>query len=167
MNGHQLMQGSEREILVAMLDDHRSLMVKRCSGLDDEQLQRTVGASDLTLGRLLRHLTIVEDSWFSWEFDGQEPWEPWRSADWASDPDWEMTTADGMPGEQLVADYEAACDRGRAIVERSQLDDVSTKPTDDGHHFTLRWLLVHMIEETAQHNGHADLIRESIDGQRG
>ena len=144
-------------------------MVRLVEGLDRAQLATTVGPSDLTLAGLVKHLALVEDSWFVEDFLGETMPEPWTSVDWDSDPDWEFRTALDDEPEELLRLYTVACDRARAIVaSASGLDTLSVgtsrRPETLGEQFSLRWILLHMIEETARHLGHADLLRQAADG---
>lgn len=101
-------------------------------------------------------------------FSGLAYREPWGSVDWDADPKWEFRTAESMAPEELRARYREACERSRQIVTGAgDADQLSAKPLGDGRHFSLRWVLLHLIEETARHAGHADLIREAIDGSVG
>jgi uncharacterized damage-inducible protein DinB len=159
--------GDERALLTQFLDHHRSIFVRKVEGLSREQLVTRVGASDLTLAGLTKHLALVEYAWFHERLVGRPPLEPWASVDWDADPDWELRTAlDDDPAE-LLAMYHEACARSRAAVDEvGDLDALCAKPSSRGP-VSLRWILLHMIEETARHNGHADLLRESIDGGTG
>jgi uncharacterized damage-inducible protein DinB len=160
----------ERTMLCAFLDFHRATLVWKVEGLGDDELHRVpIPSSTLTLGGLVKHLALVEDSWFTQRFAGSDEPEPWASAPFDDDPDWEFHSSADDSLETLLALYRAACDRSRAVVDAAaSLDQVSTAPDRrTGHLFTLRWILLHMIEETARHNGHADLLREAIDGATG
>lgn len=111
---------------------------------------------------------LVEDSWFTERFAGQGQG-LWAGIDWDNDPDWEFRTAlDDTPGD-LLSGYEAACARSREAIDAApSLDVLSAEPSRrSGQHYSLRWFLVHVIEETARHNGHLDLLREAIDGHTG
>lgn len=161
-------QAGEREMLTAFLDYYRELMIDKASGLTDEQLHSRLEPSTLTLGGLINHLALVEDDWFVKDFEGGELPEPWHSAPWDEDRDWEFNTADAVPSEELIGRYRTAIDRAREIVTRTEsLDQLSQRTNREGEQWSLRWILIHMIEETARHCGHADLIRESIDGAVG
>ena len=158
----------ERTALTEMLDYYRAVMLRKTEGLSDEQLAVTVASSDLTLGGLLMHLALVEDSWFLSTFLGGELGESWSGFDWKSDPDWEFHHAHEYSRDVIVAQYEGSIARSRQVVDEAEsLDVLAAKPTRDGQAFNLRWILVHLIEEYARHAGHADLIRESIDGATG
>ena len=158
----------ERTALVEMLDYYRAVMLRKAEGLDDAQLAARLAPSDLTLGGLLMHLALVEDGWFQSTFVGGELGEPWNGFDWESDPDWEFHHAHEFSREVIVAQYEGSVARSRRVVEAVEsLDMLAAKKNQDGEAYNLRWILVHLIEEYARHAGHADLIRESIDGATG
>lgn len=165
------LHGSEWETLTGFLDHQRATLAWKTEGLDAEQLGRTVAASTMTLGGMLKHLAYVEDDWFGrWLWDVQDR-EPWASVDWDADEDWDWhSAADGSP-EQLRSLWSAAVERARASAERAVADGGLARQAvhrwPDGLGPSLRWILTHMIEEYARHNGHADLIRESIDGAVG
>jgi uncharacterized damage-inducible protein DinB len=160
--------GSELDQLTAFLDDQRETVLWKTEGLDEEQFRRPLPPSSLTLGGLLHHLALVEESWFEVRFSGLSTREPWEGVDWKADPDWEFRTAADHDPEELRQRYRDACERSRAVVARAEgLDQLSVKAWPDGTHWNLRWMLLHLIEETARHAGHADLLRESIDGEVG
>jgi len=162
--------GPEADQLSAFLDFHRATLLLKCEGLTAEQLGRAaVPSSELTLGGLLNHLALVEDSWFRVRFAGEEEASPWNGVDWDADPDWEFHTAGSVDPDELRERYRAACERSRAVVRGARdLDQRSVEVSrQTGEHFDLRWILLHMIEETARHAGHADLLREAIDGTVG
>lgn len=157
----------ERTLLVGFLDYYRAVLARKAQGLSKEQLAVRLGPSDLTLGGLVKHMAIVEDIWFHERLHGRERLEPFASAPWDDDPDWEIhSAADDEPGE-IFALYDAACKRSRAAIDGVDLDAPLARPNRLGLHFSLRWVLIHMIEEYARHAGHADLIRQSIDGATG
>ena len=160
---------SERQMLCEFLDYHRATFEWKVSGLGDEVHHAPIPSSTLTLGGLLKHLALVEDSWFTSRFAGHDEPEPWASAPFDDDPDWDFHSSVDHSLDELLALYRAACDRSRAVVAAAaSLDDRSVAVDRRlGQHFTLRWILLHMIEETARHNGHADLLREAIDGATG
>jgi uncharacterized damage-inducible protein DinB len=158
----------ELALLTGFLDYYRGVMVRKAQGLTREQLAVRLGPSTLTIGGVIKHLALVEDSWFDRRLVGNEYGEPWAQVDWEADPDWEFRTAAADEPEALLRLYEDACARSRAAVaEVASLDAMSQAPNRRGEHFSMRWILIHMIEETARHAGHADLIRESIDGATG
>lgn len=160
----------ERESLNQFLDYYRATMVRLAEGLTKDQLATTVASSDLTIAGLLKHLALVEDSWFQDDMDGRPVPAPFTDIDWDDDPNWEFRTALDDEPEYLIGLYLAACDRSREVVAAHDLDDLSvstSRRTDPGTHYSLRWIMLHMIEETARHVGHADLIRQAIDGATG
>jgi len=154
-------------MLIEFLDFYRAVLLRKASGLTIEQLNATTAASSLTLAKLVRHMTLVEDDWFDYTFAGQPAREPWASADWDADRDWEMTTAVGMSFGDLRIHFEQACERSRAHVSATASLDEPATGGNQSDPVSLRWILVHMIEEYARHCGHADLIRESIDNRTG
>ena len=160
-------EAGELETFLGFLDYQRLTLLHKCEGLSDEQLRIPLPTSSLTLAGLLLHCALDEDSWFSERFAGAEPMEPWASVDWDADPDWEFRTALDRTGEDLRATYTAACDRSRAVTAAADPAALSVRPMRSGELFTLRWVVGHMIEETARHNGHADLLREAVDGVTG
>jgi uncharacterized damage-inducible protein DinB len=163
------LRADERTTLAQYLDYHRATLVTKVEGLTQQQLATRLPSSSLTLGGLVKHMALVEDSWFQDDFLGLSLPAPFTDIDWDADPDWEFRTAADDSPEELLALYAAACERSRAVVAAADsLDALSVAESRRGEgHFSLRWIIVHMIEETARHNGHADLIRESIDGVTG
>lgn len=157
--------------LLAFLDYQRATFAWKCAGLDTSGLQASVGVSSMTLGGMLKHLAWVEDYWFSVRLHGHDPAAPWNGVDWDAGPDWEWHSAAEDTPEELHALWQHAVDRSRTRVSEALgdggLDRLARKPWPNGEAPSLRWILFHMIEEYARHNGHADLIRESVDGQTG
>jgi uncharacterized damage-inducible protein DinB len=163
--------GDETATLLGFLDFQRATLAWKCSGLDAAGLGATVGPSSMTLGGMLKHLAYVEDSWFSRWLHGHDRQPPWDTVDWAADRDWDWHSAAEDTPEQLRAMWQDAVDRSRSLVAQA-LDDgglgrLARRTWPDGRAPSLRWILVHMIEEYARHNGHADLLRESVDGSTG
>ena len=150
-----ILAAGERRMLEAMLDFHRDALVRKTQGLDDETLRRSAVPSGTNLMGLVYHLKRAEQWWFEGCFAGR-PFD--------GDPPREHTAPASATYFDLVEDYRRQCDTSRAIAGAAELDDVAAnafmKPT-------LRWVLAHMIEETARHNGHADILRELIDGHAG
>lgn len=163
------LDADERAMLTSFLDYQRATLVWKASGLTQEQMGRTIASSSLTIAGIVNHLALVEDSWFTEDFAGRPMPAPFTDVDWESDPDWEHRTALDEAPDVLLARYAAACERSRAVVAATEsLDTPSVVFNErEGKHFTLRWILFHMIEETARHNGHVDLLREAIDGVTG
>jgi uncharacterized damage-inducible protein DinB len=159
----------ERTMLLGFLDYHRDTLRLKCDGLEQPQLAQRLEPSTMTLGGMMKHLALVEHWWFECVLLGQEYAEPWASVDWDSDPDWDWDSAVDDTPDQLRATFDAAIARSDAVVAAADsLDRLSTRASRrTGEQFSLRWILMHMVEEYARHNGHADLIRESIDGSTG
>jgi uncharacterized damage-inducible protein DinB len=161
----------EAATLVGFLDYQRATFEWKSSGLDAAGLAATIGASSMTLGGMLKHLALNEDSWFSERLAGRPPEPPWNTVDWDADPDWEWHTAAGDSPERLREIWRDAVTRSRARIAEALAEggpgQLARQSWPDGRAPSLRWILCHMIEEYARHNGHADLIRESLDGQTG
>ena len=157
--------GDERATLAGFLDLQRATLEWKCDGLSDDQLrQRPLPTSTMSLLGLVRHLTDVEQNWFHISLDGQRPsLHYWHRGPDLSDTDWEVEGADVAESFRV---WREEVDRSRRIVDESETLDRSFDHPYDGR-VTLRWVLTHMIEEYARHNGHADLLREAIDGAVG
>jgi uncharacterized damage-inducible protein DinB len=160
--------GDEAATLLGFLDFQRATLLWKCTGLDQSGLSATLGSSSMTLGGLLKHLAYVEDDWFSRALWGRDKSAPWDAVDWSADPDWEWHSAAADTPEQLLSVWQEAVDRSRQSVAEALaeggLDQLAQRRWPDGRALSLRWIVVHMIEEYARHNGHADLLRESVDG---
>jgi uncharacterized damage-inducible protein DinB len=166
------LQADETTTLRAFLDYHRDTFRWKCGGLTQEQLAQSLPPTDMTLGGMMKHLAVVESGWFEETFAGGSQMPPFDTVDWDADRDWEWHTAKDDTPEELFALFDEAVRRADAVIEQAMagpgLDgDSAEKDRREGTPFSLRWILVHMIEEYARHNGHADLIRESIDGETG
>ena len=158
----------EAESLKQFLDFQRATLMWKGGGLDASGMAKQLGPSALTLAGIIKHLALVEDSWFQEVFLGRELPEPWAGASWEDDPDWEFHSAIEDDPAELLALYQAACERSRVAVKSApNMDALSVGKSRDGSLFSLRWIMLHMIEETARHNGHADLLRENVDGLTG
>lgn len=159
---------NERHGLEEFLDYYREVLRRKLAGLDSAELNRSVGASSLTLGGIIKHLSLVEESWFVEDILGQELGEPWSNIDWKSDRDWDFESAAKDSPDYLLELHAKACDQSRQILAGiDDLDTLVAREPSSGERFNVRWVLIHMIEEYARHAGHADLIRESIDGSTG
>ena len=155
----------ELDLLAQYLDYQRETVLLKTDGLDRAQMSKVAPPSDLTLSGLLNHLSLVEDTWIQERFLGQPEGPPWSTVDWDADPDWEFRTATELEPEELRQRYRHACERNRAaVLGASGPEQMSVRALSDGQHFSLRWVLLHLIEETARHAGHADFLREAIDG---
>ncbi|HEY8676833.1 MAG TPA: DinB family protein [Candidatus Dormibacteraeota bacterium] len=154
---------TERAMLEAWLDFHRTTLLLKCEGLDDQgRKARPVASSKLSLHGLIRHMGEVERGWFRRTLL-RDPLAPaiWR------DPaveDSELTPLDGADWDADLAAWQAECVSSRVAAAEHDLDDTGLR---HGEPCSLRWIYVHMIEEYARHNGHADLIRELLDGAVG
>jgi uncharacterized damage-inducible protein DinB len=166
-------EGDEVATLLGFLDYQRATLEWKCRELSDEQLRVALPPASMTLGGLLKHLACVEDSWFTEVVAGEPAVEPWASVDFEADPEWTWHSAAHDSGDYLRALWAAGVDRSRAVVQAQLgkgVEEALRETHSDWqlpHPVSLRWVLVHMIEEYARHLGHADLIRESIDGQTG
>ncbi|HEY5221819.1 MAG TPA: DinB family protein [Microbacteriaceae bacterium] len=160
-------QADERNSLLQYLNYQRATILLKTADLTMEQLGRTHAPSELTLSGLLKHLWLVEDSWITERFLGLPELEPWNSAPFDDDPDWEMHSALNDDPDWLRAQYADACARNDNLIAERSLDDLAAQKLRNGDDWTLRWVLLHLIEETARHAGHADLLREAIDGAVG
>ena len=163
--------GSEVEHLTGALDRLRTTFRWKADGLDATGLAGTVGASTLTLGGLLKHLALIEDYTTTVKLAGQPPGEPWQSADWDADPDWEFTSAADDEPAELYALWDGAVGRSRQRITDALadggLDQPVHVPAPDGTHASLRRLVCDLVEEYGRHTGHADLLREAVDGRVG
>jgi uncharacterized damage-inducible protein DinB len=162
----------EADTLLGFLDWQRATFAWKCARLDSAGLAATVAVSSMTLGGMLKHLALVEQSWFSRWLHGNDRTPPWDAIDWTADPDWEWHSAADDPPERLRGLWSDAVDRSRVLVADAlradpDLGQLAKRADDKGWSPSLRWILCHMIEEYARHNGHADLIRESVDGETG
>jgi uncharacterized damage-inducible protein DinB len=154
----------ERTLLDGFLDYHRATLLWKCAELSDDDLRRrTVEPSSLSLLGLVRHLTEVELGWFVHGFAGEEVTFPYSSPD---NRDGDFDDVDRADAKEAFANYQAAIARCKAAVADAPLDAQFTSKRT-GKTFSLRWVYLHMIEEYARHNGHADLLRERIDGAVG
>ncbi|WP_370247135.1 DinB family protein [Nocardioides sp.] len=164
--------GGEAATLLGFLEHHRATLRWKVGGLSTEQLRAAPLPSSLTLVGLLKHLAYVEDWWSGVVLSGRGQAPPFDTAPWDDDPDWELTSARADDPADVLALWEsrvaAARDDVDAALAREGLDTPSAiAHPRTGERASLRWILVHLIEEYARHNGHADLLREAIDGTTG
>jgi uncharacterized damage-inducible protein DinB len=145
----------EREMLETFLDLYRTVVTRKLSGVDDEQARQRLVPSPTTLTGIAKHLAAVEREWFQITL-AQQPPHP-SGDDWSIGPDEKIA--------ELLAEYERACEESRRTAARFGLDD--RVPHRRMGQVSLRWIYVHMIEETARHAGHADILREQTDGAVG
>ena len=160
--------GTETEHLLGALDRMRWTFRWKAGHLDAAGLQTRVGASALTLGGLLKHLALVEDYTFTTKLRGESPGEPWESTYRFDVEDWVFVSAADQTPEELYALWDEAVERSRARVATALadggLDQEADISGDDGRHASLRRLLFDLLEEYGRHAGHADLLREAVDG---
>ena len=163
--------GNEVDTMTGALERQRRYIAWKCGGLDAAGLRATLGPSTMTLGGLLKHLALVEDHYFSVRLFGRPASPPWDAVDWDADPDWEWRTAADDGREQLMALWQDTVTRSRALATEALadggLDRLADFTSPSGQTPSLRRLIMDMIEEYARHLGHADLIRESVDGLTG
>ena len=163
----------EATSLLAWLDYHRATLRQKADGLTREQLAQRLPPSALTLGGLVKHMALVESSWLSRVFLGKPMIAPFDTVDWEADEDWDFHSAAQDTPEELAALHDASIAASDAVLrdalaDGDGLDRLSARPSrHTGAHFDLRWIVTHLVEEYARHNGHADFLRESIDGQTG
>ena len=163
--------GTEAEHLVGALDRLRTTFRFKADGLNSAGLRTRIGASALTLGGLLKHLAVVEDHVFTVRLTGEPLGAPWDAMAWEDDPDWEFSSAALDTPEGLYALWDGAVARSRARLDvalaSAGLDQAVHSSGPDGRHASLRRLLCDLIEEYGRHTGHADLLREAVDGVTG
>ena len=162
--------GTEAEHLVGALDRLRATFRWKTDDLDAAGLHNRIASSELTLGGLLKRLAAVEDNMFSTKLRGEPIGAPWDAIGWDGSNYWEFASASDAP-EQLYALWDGAVDRSRARLEAALadggLDQLVHASDEDGRHASLRRLLSDLIEEYGRHTGHADLLREAVDGLAG
>jgi uncharacterized damage-inducible protein DinB len=155
---------SERQMLEAWLDFHRQTLRRKCSGLTAEQLrQRAAPPSNLSLLGLIRHMAEVERGWFRRRVAGRDVGFLYSSE---ADPDGEFDHVEAADAEQDFATYLREIELARQAAVGCDLDETFFHSQHNAR-MSVRWVYVHMIEEYARHNGHADLLRERIDGATG
>jgi uncharacterized damage-inducible protein DinB len=156
----------ERSMLDAWLDYHRATLLMKCAGLSDAQLKlRSAEPSTLSLLGLVRHMTEVERGWFRRTIGGQDAPPLYYSRE---RPDGDFDDLEDADPAAIFAAFNDEVERCRAVSAGVALDTVVPRTSHDGREdFSVRWIIVHMVEEYARHNGHADLLRERIDGAKG
>ena len=163
--------GDEVANMLGSLERQRATLAWKCGGLDAAGMRATLGPSSITLGGLLKHLAKVEEDYFFGLLLGHPRGAPWDTVDWRAEPEWDWRSAADDSPEQLITLWLDAVARSRAVVAEALanggLDQLARFTTDEGESPSLRRLLIDLIEEYARHAGHADLIRESVDGLTG
>ena len=159
--------GDEVAALLGSLNRMRGYLLWKCAGLDDAGIRATLGPSTLTLGGLLKHLAVVEATTFAWKLHGRRPFDPFGNADW-DDADWHVRVEDDDTPESLERLFVESVAKGQALIDEAiaagGLDFAAEVHDEDGNHPSVRRLVFDVIEEYGRHVGHADLIRESVDG---
>ena len=165
------LEADEVEMLRGYLDYQRATLQWKTDGLEAEGLRATLHPTTMTLGGLLKHMALVELIWFVRRLHDRDIGAPWNEVDWDADPDWEWDSAADDPPEELRTTWQDAVARSRDALDgalaNGGLDQLAKRPWPNGESPSLRWIMCHMIEEYARHNGHADLLREAVDGEVG
>jgi uncharacterized damage-inducible protein DinB len=154
--------GSERQVLEAFLDLHRQVLVSKVDGISDNDARCRRVPSKTTLAGLIKHMIGVERGWFQEVLGGRNPEEIGPNVG-GGDDSWDL--AENETVSSLIKEYEQTCEQSRQTAARFALDDAVPEP--DLGQVSLRWIYIHMIEETARHAGHADILREQTDGATG
>ncbi|CAN5584125.1 DinB family protein [soil metagenome] len=155
--------GAEKEVLTGFLDHYRATILAICEGLSDEDLRRPMVPSGTTLLGMIKHLAYVERGWFQETVAGKRVEFPF---DLDEDPEADLRVEQEETTQEILDLYRAESARSRQIIEAASLDDL-VKGEKRSADYNVRWVIVHMIEETARHAGHADIIREQLDGSTG
>jgi uncharacterized damage-inducible protein DinB len=162
---------TEAEALQSVLERNRRTFAWKTSGLDEKGLRATTAASAMTLGGLVKHMALVEADWLAVKLAGQEYGSPWDAVDFDADPDWEWRTGALDSPDEVYAVWRNAVNRSRELVpqviKERGLDGPASLTWPDGRTPTVRAMLLDMIEEYARHTGHADILREAVDGRIG
>lgn len=154
-------RGDERATLDGFLELQRATVIYKATGLSDSDAARRLLPSLTTVSGLVRHLADVERSWFREVMDGEQSI-AYRWTD--DDPDGEFRVTDADSLDEILADYSTAIQESRAVQAKYSLDDLCQGRES---RFTLRWITTHLVEETARHIGHIDILREMLDGATG
>ena len=162
---------AEVESLLSVLERNRRTFAWKTSGLDEKGLAATTAASSMTLGGLVKHVALVEADWLAVKLAGREYGPPWDAVDFEDDPDWEWRTGAMDSPHEVYAVWRGAVERSRKLVteviQERGLDGPASFTWPDGRTPTVRVMLLDMIEEYARHTGHADILREAVDGRVG
>lgn len=153
----------EKSTLTGFLDWYRAALLRKLEGLDREAATRRLVASPTTILGVVKHLAYVERGWFQMTFAGHAV----TRLRTPEDPDAEFRIVDDESLDDIVALYRGEVERSRAILAGASLDDHAQREREGMSGTTLRWIVVHMIEETARHCGHLDILRELTDGTVG
>jgi uncharacterized damage-inducible protein DinB len=152
-------------MLEQWLDYHRATLEMKCDGLSPAQLRERSTPSTLTLLGLVRHMAEVERGWFRYTFRGEDVTDIFCTED---NPEGDFNDLESVAPDQALGMWHEECEQARQVFAAADLDEIGRRKSErSGKEFSMRWIMVHMIEEYARHNGHADLIREAIDGATG
>jgi len=154
---------NERETLQGALDWYRAVVGHKVDGLTLDQARTVLTPTGLSILGVIKHLGLVERDWFRETFAGERV----GPADSGEDNSADFVIEPGDTIESVLTFYRDEAERSRQVTAGSSLDSLSARETSLGEHVSLRWVLVHMLEETARHAGHMDLMRENIDGRTG
>ena len=156
--------GGERDMLRAFLDFHRATLAMKCDGLSDDELrERSMPPSTLTLLGLVRHMAEVERTWFRKVINGED-----IPLVWSAEGDYQVAyEPDGCTGEEAFAAWQREVEHARRIEREAESLDVVVHNARWGEDVSVRLIMLHLIHEYARHNGHADLLREGVDGTTG
>jgi uncharacterized damage-inducible protein DinB len=158
----------EAASVLAVLERNRRTFAWKTSGLDEQGLRATTAASAMTLGGLIKHVALVEADWLAVKLAGEGYGAPWDAVDFDADPDWEWRTGALDEPDDVYQMWRAAVERSRILVaeviEERGLDGPASFTWLDGRTPSVRDMLLDMIEEYARHTGHADILREAVDG---
>jgi uncharacterized damage-inducible protein DinB len=162
---------TEAASLKSVLERNRRTFAWKTFGLDEQGLRATTAASTMTLGGLVKHVALVEADWLAVKLAGHEYGAPWDSVDFDADPDWDWRTGSTDSPDEVYKLWRDAVERSReivdAVVAERGLDGPASFTWPDGRTPTVRAMLLDMIEEYARHTGHADILREAVDGRVG
>lgn len=162
--------GSEIELMLGFLRYQQQVFLRKLereSGdlLADQELSKSLAPTTMTLKGMAAHLWFVEDYWRDWIAQGLDLPTPWDAADWETDPDFDWHI--DLPSKELINALCASIAKTHSLLESADWDELSKRADKRGQHFSLRWIAFHLVEEWARHLGHADLLRENIDGTVG
>jgi uncharacterized damage-inducible protein DinB len=166
-SAHQSLS-TEAKAVLTVLERNRRTFAWKTGGLDRGGLAATTAASSMTLGGLVKHMALVEADWLVVKLAGQPYGPPWDDVDFDADPDWEWRTGAQDDPDEVYALWRSSVQRSEdvviAVLQEGGMDAAAQFTGRDGRAATVREMLLDMIEEYARHTGHADLLRESVDG---
>jgi Protein of unknown function (DUF664) len=156
----ELKTAGDRTLLIASLDSARRAVVETLVGVPAALLGEPLLSAGSSLLGVIKHLTLLERQWFAHTFAGLDV--AWQDTHDQPPIGWWLERAD--TAKSVVAGYRAECQRSRALIEPAGMDDVAARTTPSGREVVLRWVVLHMIEQTNRHAGHADVLRHLIEG---